>query len=415
MINRLREYISAHKVRKETFWAFVAKGISALAGVAFLIIIPKFWGIATYGTFSLFLAYITIFEIGFGNSINSAIKREIAERKFTIEGKQALITGLQTKTFTSFIGLVILLVSLTIFRLEVVQNHIFLFVALLLLMNFWGLVVNIFEASHRLFFEAVMYSLEYSTKFLLIAGFIVVGLVSFKALICVFIIGYLVAFIFGLIVLFKKFDVDLLDLFTEVDIALSKIFLARTVYLSMAAVSFVLLTRIDSIILSIFTDVTQVGFYNIAAELTKNSTIVSIAIISGVVPMFVTEGQQKLLRDKILQIVLLNFFIACGFLLLSDPFVRIVYGPGFGETATLIQILSIFPLFLALQNLVSEILIIKGKVKQLFVGGLMAVALNILLSVLLVAKFGVYGVAIATIAAYAFWVMLNILALRKYL
>jgi O-antigen/teichoic acid export membrane protein len=183
----------------------------------------------------------------------------------------------------------------------------------------------------------------------------------------------------------------------------------------MAAVSFVLLTRIDSIILSIFTDVTQVGFYNIAAELTKNSTIVSIAIISGVVPMFVTEGQQKLLRDKILQIVLLNFFIACGFLLLSDPFVRIVYGPGFGETATLIQILSIFPLFLALQNLVSEILIIKGKVKQLFVGGLMAVALNILLSVLLVAKFGVYGVAIATIAAYAFWVMLNILALRKYL
>ncbi|MDD4353938.1 MAG: hypothetical protein PHN56_05790 [Candidatus Nanoarchaeia archaeon] len=81
-MNKLYNLIYSNKIKKETFWAFLAKFVSAISGLFFLLFIPIFAGIEEYGFFMLFFAYIFLAGPFFGNSLNEAVKKEVTIYKF---------------------------------------------------------------------------------------------------------------------------------------------------------------------------------------------------------------------------------------------------------------------------------------------------------------------------------------------
>jgi len=413
MIKNIKFIIFNNKIRKETFWAFVAKIISIFAGLFIIFFVPKYFGIENYGYLTLLISYISIFEILFGNSINPVIKRELSEYKFSEKGSEYFINGLKIKLLLFIIGFIFLYILLIFIKIPIIKNNFWIFLLLLFLMNYWGLVINCFEAAHRVFFTAVMYLLEY---FFIIFLFLFSYLnknFTLSNLFFIFIIGYFISLSYGITTLIYKLKINLISFYSSINLNIAKKFIKSTIYLSLTSASYVILTRIDSIMLGQMATIKEVGLYNIAVELTKNAAVVSTIFIIGSIPLFIKNNQTQLFKNIIKKIVIVNIIIFIAFYFLSDILVNLIYGPGFDKISILIKILGIYPFLISLQNFTSEILILKEEVKYLFKNGVYAVIFNIIINLFLIKLFGSLGAAIATISAYTFWFILNFIKVRK--
>lgn len=402
-----------NKIGKEIFWSSIAKGISIACGMFFLFFIPKFWGASTYGEFSIFLAYTAIVEIFFGNSINPAVKKEVSEYKFKEESKIFFLNGIKIKLIFFIIGIVLFSIFVKIFPIKILNNNLVAFFILLFLMNFWGMIVNVLEASHRLFFVASMYFVEYSVKIILLIFLFFGGKTSFESLLFVFIIGYLVAFLYGLTIVFIKFKINLFEIFKKIDFKIAKKIIKRAFFLALTAASFTILAKMSTLIIGHFKSVEDVGFYSIASDITRNAALVSITLILGIVPMFAGFLNTALLKKTIKYLLIINLTIFAGFFLFSDFAIKILYGNSFGEVAGIMKILGLHPLFLSLQYFSSEILILKDGTKKVFINSIFVLALNLALNLILIKKFGVNGVALSTVISYFLWAVLNFLEIKK--
>ena len=408
-------FIWDKKVNRETFWALSAKSISAISGIILLITIPLTWGIENYGYFSLILAYITICSLLFGNSINSALKKEFTEFTFSEFSKKYFIAGIKLKTSIFILCSLIFYVFIFFSSLTLLKENFFQFLVLLFLMNYGGLINNIFEATHNLYYVAISYTFEYLIKLTLVASFVIFDIRSLTALLNIFIIGYALSIIYGLVVLQSKLQIDLKHFLTPVDFHIYIALFKRILLLSLSSASFVLLTRIDTILLSHFSSIENVGYYNIASELTRNGSIIGVALVLGSVPLFVNGNRRILFKNLIYKIFFINLLIFFGIIFFADFLIQILYGSGYEKVSTLIKVLALYPLLLTLQNLILEISLLKDKTHLIFVSGMFAVGINIFLSLILIPIWGTYGAAISTLISYLVWFTLNYLGVRKYI
>lgn len=413
----LKNLIYKNKVSKETFWAYIAKCISIFGGLFIVIFIPRFAGAEIYGGMSLILAYMAVSGIFFGAPIETAVKKEVTKNKFNSISKKYFIEGFKLKIIFSILFFSVLFLVLSQLNASFLKAHFFEFFLLSFVINFWGLVVNVFEATHRLFFETVMYFIEYSTKIILILFFILFSQLTVSNILYSFIGGYFLAFLVGLVILVFKFpslQIRKLFFIFHLNKRVSKKILYRTFFLSLTGMSFVILTRLDTIMIGHFLTQKAVGLYNVSSNITFNITMLSIPLILGVIPLFInSKNIKKLLHKNIKKLILINSLIFITLFLASNLLINFLYGLGFESSIAVLKILAIFPLFSSLQNLAQQILILKDKTKQIFFLGIVAVVLNVILNIVLIPAMGINGAAIATIISYGIWAAISLLYVIK--
>ena len=190
----LLNFIFRNKVNKETFWALCAKIISITGGIFVLIVVPKAAGIETFGSFSLILAYISLFGVVSGVPINNAIKKEVTEGKWNYISKRYVIAAMKMKIINLGIAFFGILTIIQVFQIQLLKENLFYFLVLMMTANFWGLVISVFEAVHRLFYETLMYLIEYGIKSAAIIIFIFFGELTVKTVLFSFFLGYFSAF-----------------------------------------------------------------------------------------------------------------------------------------------------------------------------------------------------------------------------
>jgi O-antigen/teichoic acid export membrane protein len=409
----IKKLIYKNKVSKETFWALIAKAIAVLGGIFIVIFVPKFSGFENYGALTLILAYISFCGVFFGAPIQSAVKKEIAKSKFKKQSRYFFIEALRLKIIFSVIFTIILLIVLLFIDIKILKENLLLFIVLLVIMNLWGLVEITFESTHRLFFSAVMYLIEYSLNIIAILFFYYFFTLNITNLLWAFIIGYFFAFLFGLIVLMKKFEWKQPGNLLKFNIRIDKIILKRTFFLSLTGLLLIIMLKADTIVISFFLSLENVGLYNVASDITKKLAILSVPFILGVIPIFVKKNTGYLFKKYMRILVLLNLVIALGILLFANTFVRIVYGQEHLIIASIMRILSIYPLLATLQTFMQEILILKDKMVFIFLSGGIAAFVNIILNLLMIRMWGLIGAAIATTSSYFIWVLINFGYIKK--
>lgn len=405
-MNYLSKVIHKDKQTKETFWAYIAKGIALAGGGAILILVPKLAGIEIYGHLMLLLAYISLSAIIFGNSINSAVQKELVEGKLSESSYRYFSNGLKIKFALFSIVTVLFLAVIYLFDVSLIKENIKLFMILLFTMSFWGLVVDSFTALHRQFYVAVMYFIEYPVKVGAILYFYYTNSLSIDTLLYSFILGYLFALIFGYITLHVKFKRKPSFNILQIERSTAKILLRRTLYLSLTAGSLILMSKIDTIMISTFLGIEEVGIYNIASEIARNLAIISIPIIQGVYPLFITKNT-KLFKATLKKLCIINVIIFIAILIFADIMIDVIYGDGFERVSLTLKILGVFPLVIALQGISQLVLVLRDKTKQIFIFGLIAVVVNILLNLILINTIGLNGAAIATLCSYVLWAALQ--------
>jgi len=409
----LLKKIYKDKLSKETFWATIAKTVSTLGGVFVIVFVPKLAGAEEYGRFSLILSYIYILGVFFGTPIQVAVKKEISEKKFQPKAKLYFSQAINLKLIFSFIASGFLIAALNFFDIEILKENIVLFLILMAVMNFWGLIVNSFEAVHRLFYEAIIYVVEYLTKIILIIYFYFTTGLTAQTLLISFICGYFLALIIGLIIFSVKFEKTNRKTFIPQP-KIVKIILRRSFFLALTSISSIILLRMDTIIISSLLSIKDVGLYSIASDITRESSIISVPIILGVIPLFANnKNNQSLFISSLKKLFLINGLIMIAFFLGSGFFVKTVYGTEYKISAKIIRTLSPLPLLLGLQGFAQHIFVLKDEIKRSFVLGLIAMLVNIVLSYFFILRIGILGAAVATIISYLIWIGLAYPFFRK--
>lgn len=393
----------SRKIGKETFWAYTSKIIFMLAGFFFVVFIPKFAGKATYGRFSLFMAMIVLAMVFFGNSISSAIKREIASNKISRVSTSYIIHGLKLEILIITLMGILLAILIQSTQVSLIKDNLLLFVMLLVSRLLFRFVNACIEAWHRIYYITVLYIVEYSITILLLLLFAYTGLLGFNTIIVGFIAGYVASTIYGLAVLAKHFQI-FRRFSRTMDFKTSKRILSRSFFLSLTGLSFILLTRTDVFMLQYFVDFEQLGLYGIAADVAKPLTSLTLPIIMGVVPVLVQSKTRKIFLNYFILVAVANVALGGVIFVLSPFAIEMIYGAGYQGVTSILRILAFFPLLAVMQSFVQQTLIVKDRTKVIFISASIAALLNIVLNFRLIKIYGLEGAAIATLVSYAVWV-----------
>jgi len=404
------------KVTKEIFWATCAKGVSISGGLFVLIFVPKVAGVEIFGSFSLILAYILIFGVLSGVPVQAAIKKEVTEGKWNTLSKRYFIESIKIKFMASIVSPLLVYLAIDIFNINVLKENFLLFLLLLITRNFWGSIVTTLEAVHRLFYVAIIYIVEWAVKITAIILFYNLYGLTVKTLLLSFFIGYFSAFIVGLGIILKNYqgiefrEILLLDRLILIQI------LKRAFYLSLTSLTGVLLARIDVIMISHYLSFEYIGWYNIASDISKQMTIISVPFILGTIPLFVSDKEpHRLLFTSLKKLFVINLIIFFFIFFGSKYIILLLFGEQFLNVVVILKILAIFPLCAAMQHYMQQILILYDKTNRIFLFGVFAVALNIALNTIFIPLYSINGAAVATIVSYVIWVIISFVYLNMLL
>jgi len=162
----------------------------------------------------------------------------------------------------------------------------------------------------------------------------------------------------------------------------------------------------DRIVLGIFIGPAAVAIYEIAAKLSQLVTQLSDLVVSAILPVAARlnarEHHDSLralfvrgAKYTTLIVVPVNVVLVC----IAGPFITAWFGPGYGESIQVAQVLVLAQLFVPLYLIGDPILIGKNRYALWVPGSTAMAALNIVLSVILVQRLGIVGVAVGTLVA----------------
>lgn len=409
-----------NKQNKETIWASLSKLIFIFAGVFFMYFIPNHFGIEVYGKFNLFFAYISLTQLFFGGFFINSIKKEVTENKFSHKSAQYFLELIKITAVSFLVSSVALVIILQFFTISVIQSYLLLFLLAMFSITLWNISALILQYTHRLFYVFILYGVEYVTKVLLLTLLLTNQVETFESLLTVFIIGYLLSGFLGFCIIIKQYHSksrttnkkSSVQEYKNGRIIRNQI-LARSFFLGTTILSGILLSKIDVIMISFFLDLSHVGHYSLAAEFTKKASVVSLPIIMGVVPLFVSNKGKQLFNRTIKKLILINGAAFICFLLFGRIIFQLLYGPGFESSILVLYILALMPLLMTLQSFNQQIMILKDAVESVLYFSLISVVVNIALNVILISLIGISGAAIATVISYSIWVLLGVIKLRR--
>lgn len=408
-----KKYIFYNKQNKETSWAILAKGIFIISGFFFLYFIPNFFGASAFGKFSLLFSYIYLTQIFFGSVFIGGAKKEITEHKFDNESFSFFLESLKATTLIYIISSILLIPIVHYFNIAIIRDFFYIFILLQGATLYWNTISRVFEYTHRLFYIAVIYSIEYSVKIALLVYFYYTGQLNFLFLMISFILGYALSAFVGFLILIKKFEIYNLRHFLTSNASVLKKIINRSSYLGISTISVMILAKIDTIMIAEIRSLADVGIYTVAAELGKKGSFITVPVILGVIPLFAQKINTKaLFKSTLIKIFVINLIIFIAILLFGKIVISTLYGNEFLSAVTVLYILGIIPMLISFQTFGQSILILKDAISSVLFFSLISAIINIILNYLLISALGIIGAAIATVFSYTIWNALIFLELK---
>jgi len=188
------------------------------------------------------------------------------------------------------------------------------------------------------------------------------------------------------------------------DFSFWKKFLKESYPLGVAAIISFLYFKIDTILLSVMKDISDVGIYNAAYKIIENITFFPAMIMGLILPImskniFYNKSEFKKISNKTFKVLwILVVPLLIGTLFLADGIINLIGGAGFSESGNVLRILVFALVFIFFGNFFNSVLISGNKQKKLTLVLILAAIFNITLNIVFIPKFSY--LASATISVF---------------
>lgn len=200
-----------------------------------------------------------------------------------------------------------------------------------------------------------------------------------------------------------------------------KKFLQDSLPMGVSVIVTFLYFKLDTILLSILKDSSQVGIYNAAYKVIENFTFFPAMIIGLVLPLmsrsiFTDRKRFEYISDETAKIfTLLITPLVIGTLFLSNTVIAYIAGPDFADSAGALRILIFALVFIFFGNFFNNILIAGNLQKKLMVVLSIAAFFNILANSFLIPRFSYSGAAFVSVFTEFLVVALTFYLTKKHL
>ena len=186
----------------------------------------------------------------------------------------------------------------------------------------------------------------------------------------------------------------------------------------------------DKTMIGLFTNVTEVGFYENAEKITNVPIAIITALGTVMLPrmsnLYTKEDKKeevkRLIERSIIFIMFLSFGMCFGLVAVSQHFSTIFFGQEFAKTGILIIYLAVTVLFLGWGNVIrTQYLIPKEKDKIYIISAFLGAIVNFVLNIIFIPKYGSVGACIGTVVAefivmfYQTYMVRNELPIKEYI
>lgn len=163
----------------------------------------------------------------------------------------------------------------------------------------------------------------------------------------------------------------------------------------------VMLAKVDVVLLSLLATSTAVGLYGAAYRLLESTSFIAIAVVGAFAAMYTYLGHdtdpsvQTVFERSVKLLLVLLLPCAVGFGLLAEPVVVLLFGEELEDAAAPLRLLAPAIVFMGVVMLGSSLLIARGRLRVLIVGGAAAIVINIGLNFALIPSLDEAGAATA--------------------
>jgi O-antigen/teichoic acid export membrane protein len=164
--------------------------------------------------------------------------------------------------------------------------------------------------------------------------------------------------------------------------------------------------RIDQVFLKHYFDVTTVGLYNVAVQLTEVWQVLPLTLLATLYPALVNaHTTERVYRARLAAFAGALFvygFMAAGLTALLAPLiVPLIYGPAYLSSIPLLQVYSFSVIGTIMGLFITNILITENFRRVQALVGIVPMITNVALNILFIPQYGAIGAAWATVISYS--------------
>jgi O-antigen/teichoic acid export membrane protein len=398
---------------KNLLYVSIGTIISTLFVAVVTIIGGRILGPAEYGKFSLIQSISMFLYLPMILGYNSAMVKYVSEkeesgRQFTI----IITTCILVLILTIISSSIYLFFSRQISNLLSTSNEIIIYSCILaVLFVFYTITTNIIRALNKMktysFFQS-LYAMILIFSFIML---IIYKMYSYQSLIYPMFLGYGITGIIILILIFKN------DGRYKFDRSWAKILTKYALFSALGGLSFVLYSNIDTIMISKYMIIEDVGIYN--AYYTASINVA--AVISGIFltvyfPAVSKYNNKQIIFLKINKIIPYIIIGGLPFIMVCEYIIVILYGNKYPINIEWIILFAIASILIGIEGIYAWLLAStdpKGALLVSFASVIGAVV-NVGLNFVLIPLIGIIGAISSLILCFMFFITLTLLFSKKY-
>ena len=187
-----------------------------------------------------------------------------------------------------------------------------------------------------------------------------------------------------------------------------------------AAVTFCAITsltaldsQIDTVLLSVFRDEADVGWYNAATTITFSLLMLSQAYRFAVYPLMVRYAKddpaklEAVFQKSVYYMGVVSLPMVAGLIVLAPDIVNLIFGAKFAPTVPVLQVLAISLVFFFMGEPCNRLMLVKDRHQVLVRMLAFSTAVNIILNLLLIPRIGTLGASVSRTCSSLLFFLLN--------
>ncbi|HTX61482.1 MAG TPA: flippase [Methanobacterium sp.] len=389
--------IEAKKIARNTLMVFISQVIYYILTFFTVIYTARYLGAEGFGILSLALSITSIFAMFIDMGLSTYMVREVSRDKSKAETFIPNIALMRLILSLITVFLIILMVNLINYS-GTVKLVIYILTVSIIINGISGIFSYVFQANEKMEFLAV------ST--IILSGSMLLGtLLGVYSQLNLFYFAYLYIISNGLVFIFIltsyiwKFHIPHI----KINFNIWKPTLREAWPFGVAAMSGLLYTYIDSILLSIFQNSTVVGWYSAAYRLMLVVLFIPITLNTVLFPvmspLFKSSTESlKLINERYFKyMIIIGLPLGLGTTFLAEKIILLVYGADYTNSIISLQILIWTMVFTFIGA--SFVQVLQSINKQLIITkiAVVCVFINIILNLILIPGFSFVGASVATV------------------
>lgn len=417
----------AKKLISGSSFLFLMSILAAVIAYFTRVVLARSLTPSEYGLFYAVFAFVSFFLFFRGLGLNEALAKYISEfkvKKKYNEIKTAIVSVLVWQLISSVIFGALLIIfskflAVNYFKDASVSLILNIFLVYILFSMFVLLLKSVFQGFQKMWLFSISEPLKNILMFLFVLLFLYAGLGVFAPVYAFTISWALVFFIlsFFFIKTFKMFKYKIKEFS-----GISKLMFAFGLPIMLTAIGARLIGRIDTLMLTYFTTLDQVGIYNVVLPtamlflfFSESVSAVAFPIISE---LWIKKDFSRL-KEWLKVIYKYSFVILAPIMLavfaFSDMFIKLFFGEAYISGAFALKILLIGILFFIIAKFNNVTISAIGKPAIITKIILLVSAINFVLNLVLIPLFGINGAALATTVSYLIVLVLSTRKATKYI